>query len=299
MKTLIGIDGSENSFAAVALAGKLLDPGRDQVALYHSCGPVTFAEQVDESLHHRAYQAVADVIFDEATRRLPVPLQAGVQYIVDTEGAGVAIAAERHGADMIVLGARGLGRLEGLLLGSVSSGAVRGAHVPVLVVRGKPADSAPLRVLQAYDPVHAAQHAAFLGKLTWPQGAQGRVAAVIEPMLPSHLPDWIVKRARDADTEAMSQVWVSEHKQERDAQEQELVTYAKSLPGLFQSAPPIVLEGNPAERLLELIERERPSIVVVGKAMKNFFDRLFIGSVSEKILAHANCSVLVISAGNA
>jgi nucleotide-binding universal stress UspA family protein len=68
---------------------------------------------------------------------------------------------------------------------------------------------------------------------------------------------------------------------------------------LFQSAPPIVLEGNPAERLLELIERERPSIVVVGKAMKNFFDRLFIGSVSEKILAHANCSVLVISAGNA
>jgi nucleotide-binding universal stress UspA family protein len=197
---------------------------------------------------------------------------------------------------MIMLGARGLGRMEGLLLGSVSSNAVRSAHVPVLVVRGKPADSTPLRVLQAYDRVHAAQHAAFLGRLTWPEGAQGRVAVVIEPMLPSHLPDWIVKRARDADTEAMSQVWVSEHKQERDAQEQELVTYAKSLPGLFQSGPPIVLEGNPAERLLELIERERPSIVVVGKAMKNFFDRLFVGSVSEKILAHANCSVLVIPA---
>jgi nucleotide-binding universal stress UspA family protein len=298
MKVLIGIDGSENSFAAVALAGRLLDPARDQVALYHSCDPVTFGEHVDESLHQRACQAVADVIFDEAARRLPAPLQPGVQNIVDNEGAqrALASAAERYGAEMIVLGARGLGRMEGLLLGSVSSSAVRSAHIPVLVMRGTPAGSTPLRVLQAYDKVHAAQHAAFLGKLSWPQGAQGRVAAVIEPMLPSHLPDWIVKRARDADTEAMSQVWVSEHQQEREAKEQELLTYAKSLPNLFQSDPPIVLEGNPAERLLELIEREQPSIVVVGKAMKNFFDRLFVGSVSEKILAHANCSVLVIPA---
>jgi nucleotide-binding universal stress UspA family protein len=298
MKILIGIDGSDNSFAAVALAGRLLDPARDQVALYHACAPVTLGEHVDESLHQRACQAVADVIFDEATGRLPAALQGGVQNIVDKEGAqgALASAAARYGAEMIVLGARGLGRMEGLLLGSVSSNAVRSAPVPVLVVRGKPADAKPLRVLLAYDRIHAEQHAAFLGKLAWPDNAQGNVAAVVEPMLPSHLPDWIVKRARDADTEAMSQVWVREHTQERDAKEQELLNYAKSLPGLFQSGPPIVIEGNPAERLLELIAQKQPSIVVVGKAMKNFFDRWFVGSVSEKILAHANCSVLVIPA---
>ena len=58
----------------------------------------------------------------------------------------------------------------------------------------------------------------------------------------------------------------------------------------------IVLEGNPAERLIDLVDREKPDIIVVGKAMKNFFDRLFLGSVSEKILSHASCSVLVIPA---
>jgi nucleotide-binding universal stress UspA family protein len=97
----------------------------------------------------------------------------------------------------------------------------------------------------------------------------------------------------------MSQAWVREHKQERDAEEQELLKYSARLPALFRSNTPIVVEGNPAEQLLELIERQQPSIVVVGKAMKNFFDRLFVGSVSEKILAHANCSVLVIPATSA
>jgi nucleotide-binding universal stress UspA family protein len=301
MKVLIGIDGSENSFAAVALAGRLLNPAPDQVALYHSCGPVRFGDQVDESLHDRACQAVAKVIFDEATGRLPVALHSGLATIADNESAPGAItrAAERFGAEMIVVGARGLGPLHGLLLGSVSSSAVRSSHVPVLVVRGTPAESGPLRVLLAYDPVHGALHADFLGKLAWPSDAQGQVAAVIESMLPSHLPDWIVKRARDADTEAMSQIWVREHEHEREAKEQELLAYSQTLPAPFQSSPPIIVEGNPAEKLLALIEREQPTIVVVGKAMKNFFDRLFVGSVSEKILTHADCSVLVIPAGTA
>jgi nucleotide-binding universal stress UspA family protein len=301
MKVLIGIDGSEHSFAAVALAGRLLAPGRDEVSLYHSCGPVTLAETVDESLHERACRAVAGVIFDEARARLPDVFRANVNTILDNEKVegALAIAAERVGAELVVLGARGLGRMEGLLLGSVSSNVVRGSHVPVLVVREQNARADVLRVLVAYDAVHAAQHAAFLGKFAWPERTEGRVVAVIDAMLPSHLPEWIQKRARDADTEAMSQAWVREHQQERETKQRELAAYVKQLPPGFQSSPPLVAEGNPAEQLVALIERERPSIVVVGKAMKNFFDRWFIGSVSEKILAHAGCSVLVIPAATA
>ncbi|MEX2142527.1 MAG: universal stress protein [Pirellulales bacterium] len=299
MKILIGIDGSEHSFAAASLAGRLLAHGRDQIALYHSCGPLTLADQVDSSLHERACQAVANVILDEAKRRLPQPLQADVEAFQGDGRAAEAIVeqAQRWGAELIVLGARGLGRMEGLLLGSVSSSVVRTAHVPVLVARGNHDEAEALRVLIAYDPVHAAQHADFIGKLTWPEGAVGRVAAVIDSMLPSHLPEWIQKRARDADTEAMSQVWVREHEQARKAKEQELASYTQRLPGPFRSSAPIVLEGNPAEQLMALVDREKPSIIVMGKAMKNFFDRWFIGSVSEKVLAHAGCSVLVIPAG--
>ncbi len=298
MKILVGIDGSEHSFAAAALAGRLLAPAGDRVALYHSCGTVTLGDQMDASLHDRACQAVANVVFDEARSRLPGPLQADVELIQGEGHAGAAIveASKRSGAEMVVVGARGLGRMEGLLLGSVSSNVVRSSHVPVLVVRGKPVESAALRLLLAYDSVHAAQHASFLNQLTWAATATGQVVAVIESMSPSHLPDWIQKRARDADTEAMSRAWVEEHQQERQAKAEELAAYAQSLPTPFRSGPPLVIEGNPAEQLIEVTKRERPSMIVVGKAMKNFFDRWFIGSVSEKVLAHADCSVLVIPA---
>ncbi len=44
-------------------------------------------------------------------------------------------AAETTGADVIIVGSRGLGGMKGLMLGSVSSAVVQHAKVPVLVVR--------------------------------------------------------------------------------------------------------------------------------------------------------------------
>ena len=43
--------------------------------------------------------------------------------------------AQRFGADMIILGSRGLSNFEALLLGSVAYKVVHYAHCPVLIVR--------------------------------------------------------------------------------------------------------------------------------------------------------------------
>lgn len=60
-----------------------------------------------------------------------------VTFLVWVGEAADAIleAAEAEGADMIVLGSHGRGALGRLLLGSVSRQVVRGARVPVVVVR--------------------------------------------------------------------------------------------------------------------------------------------------------------------
>ncbi|HEY3218937.1 MAG TPA: universal stress protein [Candidatus Limnocylindria bacterium] len=64
----------------------------------------------------------------------------------------VAVAAEgvalERGAELIVLGSRGLGQLSGTLMGSVARGVARGS-LPVLVVRSR--REAPRRVLLAID----------------------------------------------------------------------------------------------------------------------------------------------------
>ena len=44
-------------------------------------------------------------------------------------------AAREHNADLIIMCSRGLGQISGLILGSVSERVLRGARVPVLIVR--------------------------------------------------------------------------------------------------------------------------------------------------------------------
>jgi nucleotide-binding universal stress UspA family protein len=47
----------------------------------------------------------------------------------------IIVRAEQVGADLVVVGSRGLGGIRRALMGSVSDSVVRHAHCPVLVVR--------------------------------------------------------------------------------------------------------------------------------------------------------------------
>ncbi len=53
----------------------------------------------------------------------------------DKEHHEIIRAACESKADVIIVGARGLGQIGGLLLSSVSERVLHGAHIPVLVVR--------------------------------------------------------------------------------------------------------------------------------------------------------------------
>lgn len=55
-----------------------------------------------------------------------------------------------------------------------------------------------------------------------------------------------------------------------------------------------VAEGSPAEVILETIEKEDIDLVVMGSSGKSGFDRFIMGSVAEKVVKAAECSVLVV-----
>ncbi len=195
---------------------------------------------------------------------------AGVTTIIGTENPrqGVLAAAEHSQAGLIVVGARGAGRMEKLLLGSVSTAVVRNSKVPVLVARQADTNppNAPLRVLVACDGSDDGHRAAtFAASLHWPSDTSVVVAGVIEPLLAGTVPTWLEEKARSADAEAMAQAWVREHKADREHKEQELHQLCQALPGVFSSAKAIVAEGHPAEQILRLIAAERINLVVVGR----------------------------------
>jgi nucleotide-binding universal stress UspA family protein len=298
MKVLVAVDGSADGFEAVRQAGRLLSPLGDKVALYFTPPEVRDPRAAPEILD-RARQALADAVFNEARAKLPAELQTGVETVLGVKPprSGVLLAADEWRADMIVVGARGAGPMEKLLLGSVSRSVVHGSHVPVLVVRaveGRAAEG-PLRVLLACDGSQTSRHAAeILGRFTWPSGTTCRVITVIESLLVGTVPKWLEDQARSADADAMAQAWVREHEADKQHHQEELARYCGTLPGPFQTATPIVAEGYPAEQILHAIASESIDLVVVGAHGKGALARLLMGSTSQKVLDHAPCSVLVV-----
>jgi len=54
------------------------------------------------------------------------------------------------------------------------------------------------------------------------------------------------------------------------------------------------MSGDPANATLKIAQEERADLIVVGRRGLGGLSRLLLGSVSEKIVAHAHCAVAVV-----
>ncbi len=132
-RTIVGIDGSASSVAALRWAVDAARPGDEIVAVMAwSIYPVGGLEA----------PGINPAEVEVATRRdladvlAPVEAPEGVTItssVVHGRPAGVLTTASRD-ADLVVVGRRGLGGFLGLVLGSVSDQVVHHARCPVVVV---------------------------------------------------------------------------------------------------------------------------------------------------------------------
>jgi len=299
MRVLFAVDGSSHSFDAVSQVGRLLTPGNDEVAFY--CSPPAVRLQssaVSSEVVSRARESLATSIHEEARKRLPVALQGNVHGIVGTcdPRQGIVAAAEQWFAQLIVVGARGLGRLDRLLLGSVSRAVVHGAKVPVWIARSKgAATQRGMRILLACESPEVGRPAAeLLARFSWPADSQCRALTVVFDLFGGRVPDWLQQQARSPDTESMVQVWAREHDEAMRGTSARMQEFIQSLPTGFPPCQPEVAEGDVAGQILAVASREPADLIVVGVHHKGFFSSAILGSTSEAVLNHAACSVLTV-----
>lgn len=146
-KILVGVDGSDSALKAVDLAAGLSKTHEAQLVLMHVVQISAIADQVlkmSATAHLKdspkgVMEKLSQNVLDKARRHA---LQAGVSderiatHTADGNQARQLIqAAKRRKTDLIVLGSRGRGRLEGLLLGSVSQKVAALAPCPCLIAR--------------------------------------------------------------------------------------------------------------------------------------------------------------------
>jgi nucleotide-binding universal stress UspA family protein len=150
---LVAYDGSEGAQRAIEAVGRLLT-GRATVVVhawepvFHRGlsaralslgGPVDAIPEITVELHRAIAENATAVTENGVAAARAAGLDAVAESVEAHDGAwrAVAAAARAHGASVIAAGSRGLGAARSALLGSVSSGLVQNAELPVLVVPGE------------------------------------------------------------------------------------------------------------------------------------------------------------------
>ncbi len=147
-KILVATDGSDCACKAAEFAGLLsrkieeseitflsvIDTGViAQASIHPSAMSLSLSEEMEKALSEALQDAQKKL--EWTSRKTVTRLERGVPAIV------ICDVAEAEDFDLIVMGARGHGRVADLLLGSVSDKVVHRARVPVMITRGDPRHS--------------------------------------------------------------------------------------------------------------------------------------------------------------
>jgi nucleotide-binding universal stress UspA family protein len=134
---IVAIDGSEHSDKALSYAKALAECFGSLLRLVHAfpqTSDLLGYEEYEKLVSRR--ELVGQEIIDQARQKLgETTLDIHEELLEGPPAEAILAVAETRQADLIIMGTRGLGALQGLLLGSVSQKVMQYASCPVFVVR--------------------------------------------------------------------------------------------------------------------------------------------------------------------
>jgi len=280
---VVGADGSPSSLAAVDLAADEARLRGVGLRVVHAfiwpyfrvpLGP-SVAGPPEGGLRHEAERILAEAV-ERAHDAAP---EVDVHGQIVTGGGSAVLVAEARDAGMVVVGDRGLGGFSGLLLGSVAVQLAAHAECPVLVVRGHPRPSGPVVLGVDGSPAASAAVAHAFDEARLREAPLVALHAWLRPVAQG--PGDILPVVFDVNAV-------------RDAEARLL---AEAVAGCREQYPDVCVRQDlvrgPARAAL--IDRSAEAqLLVVGTRGRGGIRGLLLGSVSQAVLHHAACPVLVV-----
>jgi nucleotide-binding universal stress UspA family protein len=202
----------------------------------------------------------------------------------DRPDRAIVELAEDVGAGLVIAGSRGLEGMKRALQGSVSASVVRHAHCPVLVVRGRPLVGAT-RILLGTDGSEEARNAAPAA-LELAQKLDSELHVTYVGPMPERR-GGLVRYSVDLPPEVVA----SFEEQARSTLEEQVEKMGEGGGEIMQSHTRV---GSPGAEIVALAEELGAGLVVVGSRGLGGVRRALIGSVSDSVVRHAHCPVLVV-----
>lgn len=284
MRVVVGVDWSDQTFSAVKAVSLLYRP--TELVLVHAVDVRPYESPIfAPAIAKEAYAEIRETLLktgeqllDQTSREIPsaVPsvrrfceIGAPPQVILDT--------AKAVAADLLVVGARGLGQISELMLGSVSHQVLVRAACSTLIIKGTP--QSPKRVLLAVEgPDDTERLQAWLCTHPFNNPVELCVLHVLphpyvaEPGAGIPYASWM---------------------QEMEKHGEEL---AAGITTALDKAPYTVthqlVKGFPAEVISKAAEGV--DLVVVGSHGRRGIGRFLLGSVSHSVAHRVPCPILVV-----
>ncbi|MDO4592601.1 MAG: universal stress protein [Comamonadaceae bacterium] len=144
---MIAVDGSGESLQAVREALHLIERGlRAEVALVNVQEPASLlqlATQDSDAIAAAAVEAGENLMGEAAALLNAAGVNYSMEVVLGEPGAALVDMAEQLDADMVMMGARGMGAVKSVIVGSVSKAVITHIGRPVLVVRAPEEGEAP------------------------------------------------------------------------------------------------------------------------------------------------------------
>jgi nucleotide-binding universal stress UspA family protein len=295
MRILYATDGSEASAAARRFLNALPLPAGTEIRIVSvvvqpppfgspMVDPVVGTWAAMEPLMEQEAE-LADAALAQAQADLQRPgVAITTQARVGDPAWQILAEADEFAADLLVLGSRGLTGVDGFLLGSVARNVAKHSGRPALIAR-EPKHGVRSVVLASDGSEHARHAAAFAGRFPLPEGAEVVLLHVVRPhtmrsLLPAH---------REGHVDAATEI----DRRQREAAEA-LLAAARTELGERIPVQTTIRDGDPATEILRCAADHKADLVIAGARGVSLIQGLITGSVADRLLKEAECSVLIV-----
>jgi nucleotide-binding universal stress UspA family protein len=280
-KILVPVDGSKTMERTVTFACDLVKIMGGTLTLLHVVALPIPIEPMG-SFDYGPLERYGKTVLEKA-QKLVEDNGCKADTILETDfgnaGHTIARMARDKSFTLTVIHARGHSRIEGLLLGSVCHTVAHRSSCSVLIVRHRGVDDMKLQKTlvpvddSPYMPEVVKEAVAFAKK----SGCTLTFLYVMNTPMGASL----ARSAREMEEQRLSCSRIPDGCRQKSAAE-----------GVSASSRTEV--GSPAETVINVAEREKFDMIIMGSRGHSHLRTLLVGSVADQVMEHASCPVLLL-----